>query len=88
MRVLGGDNLSGIAAGERRHHLASVLCASVLYPGDPVRVNAALVCRRSVDCGYHGAYLRRAVGERYDYRHGGRLGHEDVGEEASPALVP
>ncbi|STR65572.1 formate dehydrogenase O subunit gamma [Klebsiella michiganensis] len=28
-----------------------------------------------------------AVGEGHHYRDGGRLGHEDLGEETSPALV-
>ncbi len=37
---------------------------------------------------YHGAYLRRPLGERHDYRHGGRMGYQRLGEETSPALVP
>ncbi len=42
-------------------------------PGDPIRVNAAFICRSGVNCGYHGAYLRRPLGERHDYRHGGAM---------------
>lgn len=59
-----------------------------LNPGDPIRVNAAFICRSGVNCGYHGAYLRRPLGERHDYRHGGRMGYQRLGEETSPALVP
>lgn len=55
---------------------------------DPIRVNAAFICRSGVNCGYHGAYLRRPLGERHDYRHGGRMGYQRTGEETSPALVP
>ena len=40
MRVLGGDYLPGAAAGERRDHLASVLCAGLLHPGYPLRADA------------------------------------------------
>ncbi len=78
----------GPVAGERRDHLASVLCACFLNPGDPICANAAFICRSGVNCGYHGAYLRRPLGERHHYRDGGRLGHQNVGEETSPALVP
>ena len=88
MRILGGDYLPGAAAGERGNYLASVLCACFLNPGDPIRVNVAFFCRSSVNCGYHGAYLRRPLGERHHYRDGGRLGNPVVGEEASPTLVP
>lgn len=28
------------------------------------------------------------LGERHDYRHGGRMGYQRLGEETSPALVP
>ncbi len=88
MRVLGGDYLPGAAAGERGDYLASVLCAGVLHPGYPRRADAALLLGGRADRGDHGAYLRRAVGEGHHYRDGGRLGDEDLGEEASPALVP
>ena len=68
----------------------SVSCClvEVINPGDPIRVNAAFICRSGVNCGYHGAYLRRPLGERHDYRHGGRMGYQRLGEETSPALVP
>jgi hypothetical protein len=62
--------------------------APVLHPGYPLRADAALLLCGRADCGDHGAYLRRAVGEGHHYRDGGRLGHEDLGEETSPALVP
>ncbi len=32
--------------------------------------------------------LRRPLGERHDYRHGGRMGDQRMGKETSPALVP
>lgn len=85
--VLGGDYLAGAAAGQRGDYLASVLCAGVLHPGYPLRADAALLLCGGADCGDHGAYLRRAVGEGHDNRDGGRLGHEDLGEEASSTLV-
>ncbi len=88
MRILGGDYLPGTAAGERCDHLASVFCAGFLNPGDPICADAAFICRSGVNCGYHGAYLRRPLGERHHYRDGGRLGYQNVGEETSPALVP
>ena len=69
-------------------YLASLFCACFLNPGDPIRVNAAFICRSGVNCGYHGAYLRRPLGERHDYRHGGRMGDQRMGKETSPALVP
>ena len=47
-----------------------------------------LINRSGVNCGYHGAYLRRPLGERHDYRHGGRMGDQRMGKETSPALVP
>lgn len=78
----------GTAAGERCDHLASVFCAGFLNPGDPICADAAFICRSGVNCGYHGAYLRRPLGERHHYRDGGRLGYQNVGEETSPALVP
>lgn len=59
-----------------------------LNPGDPICADAAFICRSGVNCGYHGAYLRRPLGERHHYRDGGRLGYQNVGEETSPALVP
>ena len=66
----------------------SVFCAGFLNPGDPICADAAFICRSGVNCGYHGAYLRRPLGERHHYRDGGRLGYQNVGEETSPALVP
>ncbi len=57
------------------------------FSGYPLRADAALLLCGGADCGDHGAYLRRAVGEGHDNRDGGRLGHEDLGEEASSALV-
>lgn len=88
MRFLGGDYflvlllVSGVIIWRR------LFCACFLNPGDPIRVNAAFICRSGVNCGYHGAYLRRPLGERHDYRHGGRMGYQRTGEETSPALVP
>ncbi len=60
--------------------------APAFNPGDPIPA-LMLPCRSSVNCGYHGAYLRRPLGERHHYRDGGRLGNPVVGEETSPALV-
>ena len=88
MRILGGDYLPGPVAGEWSGHLASIFCACFLNPGDPIRVNAAFICRSSVNCGYHGAHLRRPLGERHHYRDGGRMGYQFMGEETSPTLVP
>ena len=88
LRILGGDYFAGSAAGQRCDHLASVFCACVLNPGNPVSAHAAFICRRCPNCGYHGAYLRRPVGERHHYRDGGRLGYQNMGEETSPPLVP
>ena len=33
-------------------------------------------------------HLPLPLGERHDYRHGGRMGYQRLGEETSPALVP
>ncbi len=87
MRILGGDYSAGAAAGKRRGYLASLLRACFLNPGNPRSADGAFICRSSVNCGYYGPHLRRTLGERHDYRDGGRLGHHDLGEKTPSEMV-
>lgn len=75
MRFLGGDYFFGFVVGERRDYLAFLFCVCFFNFGDSIRVNVVFICRSGVNCGYYGVYLRRFLGERYDYRYGGRMGY-------------
>ncbi len=70
-------------SGRQRYHLVLLLVSGVIIGvrctprrrcGGRFALMLHSFAAMALNCGYHGAYLRRPLGERHHYRDGGRLG--------------
>lgn len=72
---------------QRYRYQATLLCRLICYPGYSLCAVSAFRFCRSADHRHYGSHLCCSVGERNLDRDGGKLGHNHMGEKASPRLV-